>query len=107
MDALPRDRAVTLVARWGASSAERYLAFDPGSQAVRERRESMRVSWFVTAGTIENHHTGRSEDDPETSVTTTWRPPPQPVSGGRVHLWAVLRDSRGGASAVYQELRVP
>jgi hypothetical protein len=104
MDALPPDRSVTLVARWAASSAEQYLAFDPGSQAIRERRESMRVSWFVTAGTIENHHTGRSEDDPETSVSTTWQPPTHPTAGERVHLWAVLRDSRGGASAVHREL---
>jgi len=104
LDALPSGRTVVLVARWDAATPERYLAFDPQLQAVRERRESMRVSWFVTAGTVVNHHTGRAEDDLETSVTTTWLPPPNGTARKRVHLWTVLRDSRGGVSAEHREL---
>jgi hypothetical protein len=33
------------------------------------RRESVRVSWFVSAGAVTNAVTGRSEDDPATGTT--------------------------------------
>ena len=42
--------------------------------------------------------------DSETSVSTTWRPPPEPMPGLPIHLWAVFRDSRGGVSAEHREL---
>ena len=104
LDALPVDRAIDLVAHWGAEAAEVYPAFDPAAQALRERRESLRVSWYVTAGTILHHQTGRAEMDSETSVSTIWRSPPEPTPGLPIHLWAVFRDSRGGVSAEHREL---
>ena len=56
----------------------------------------MRVSWFATAGTFETGHTGRPEAEAELSETSnTWT---APDTGGPVHVWAVLRDDRGGAS---------
>ena len=104
LDAVPIDRSIELVARWSEEAAEVYLAFDPTAQALRERREAVRVSWYVTAGTIVPQKTGRAETDPATTVSTTWRPPPDARPGQPTFLWAVFRDSRGGVSAEHREI---
>jgi hypothetical protein len=77
----------------GWEPPEVYAYFDPETQSLRERREAMRVSWFATAGSFESDRTGRGEVEPETSTSNAWTAPSSP---GRVHLWVVLRDSRGG-----------
>jgi hypothetical protein len=84
---------VELVASWPAASAESYLYFDPTTQQLVTRRESMRVSWFATTGAIDVDATAVGEDDDATSVSTTWHVPAQP---GAATVWLVLRDSRGG-----------
>ena len=104
LHALPPGRDVTLVASWSPESAETYLAFDPVSHTVVERREGMRVSWFVTAGTIVSASTGRAEGDLESNVTTLWQQRPPLPSGARGHVWAVLQDSRGGMAVSHREL---
>jgi len=85
------DTDVMLTASWEAP--ESYLYYDPTSQTLVTRREAMRVSWFATAGTLPVDATAVGEDDPATSVSTTWHTPATP---GPVWLWVVLRDSRGG-----------
>ncbi|MBV8758804.1 MAG: hypothetical protein JO257_16065, partial [Deltaproteobacteria bacterium] len=82
---------VTLTAAW--DEPESYLYYDPQSQSLVVRRESMRASWFATAGTLPVDATAVGEDDTATSATTTWHTPATP---GPVWLWVVLRDSRGG-----------
>ncbi|HSN27947.1 MAG TPA: hypothetical protein VLT45_16775 [Kofleriaceae bacterium] len=82
---------VTLTASW--DEPESYLYYEPSSQSLVVRRESMRVSWFATAGALPVDATAVGEDDPATSASTTWRTPASP---GPVWLWVVLRDSRGG-----------
>jgi hypothetical protein len=72
---------------------EVYAWFDQETQSIRDKRESMRVSWFATAGSFESDRTGRGETEPETTTSNGWTAPASP---GRVHLWVVLRDSRGG-----------
>ena len=75
------------------------------------RRESLRVSWYVTGGQLCSDATGRSEDELAAEVAAAGRdeaapsPPGHtsncwraPASAGEVRLWLVLRDSRGGAS---------
>jgi len=84
---------VTLVAAWPPEAAEDYLYFDPESQALVIRHESMRVSWFATAGTLAVDASAVAESSDATSVSTTWRAPASP---GPAWLWLVLRDSRGG-----------
>ena len=88
------DSDVTLTAAW--DEPETYLYYDPSSQTLVERRESMRVSWFATAGTLPVDATAVGEGDPATSASTTWHTPATP---GPVWLWVVLRDSRGGIAA--------
>lgn len=96
VDAPPQARAgqkVTLTARWDPQDAESFLVYDVASQSLREQREALRVSWFATAGKFEHDTTGRGAGEIETSTDVVWE---APLNAGAVHLWAVLRDSRGG-----------
>ena len=97
---VPAHAAVPLVAAWPAAAAEPYLYFDPLAQALVMRREALRVSWFATGGAIDVDASAVAEDDPATSVATTWHTP----GPGPATLWFVLRDSRGGIAA--REVRV-
>lgn len=101
-DAVPRDADVILSVDWGAS-AETFLRYDRDALALVEEREAMRVSWFVTAGELEADATGRDANDAATSTEVGWRSPTEP---GLVHLWAVVRDSRGGAAWVELDVTV-
>jgi len=92
--AVPASAEVTLRVSWGAGQVETYVVHDRADDSLRERRESFRVSWFTTAGVIPVVTTGRAEDDLGTDTSTAWQTPPS----GSGTLWAVLRDSRGGAS---------
>lgn len=92
LDEAPANTDVTLRAAWPAASAEPYLASDPISQTLVERREAMRVSWFATGGVLPVDATAVGEDDTTTEVTTTWRTP----DAGPAWVWIVLRDARGG-----------
>jgi hypothetical protein len=84
---------VTLLVRWTAASAETYPVFDRVSRVLVDHREALRVSWFATAGALVHDHTGAAEDDPAEVTQNPWTAPTDP---GVVHLWVVLRDSRGG-----------
>lgn len=90
---VPRDSDIALSASWAAAEAESYLWFDAAADALLQRRESMRVNWFVTAGELPFDASLVDETSAATSASITWRAPTEP---GLVTLWAVLRDSRGG-----------
>jgi hypothetical protein len=105
LDAIPAGSAVTLTVGWSADSPESFPVLDPLSQTLVTHREAMTVSWLTTAGTLAAAASGRAEDDPALDSATTWRAPPTP---GRVHLYVVLRDSRGGSDfAAYDVTVVP
>jgi hypothetical protein len=103
LDQVPAGSEVTLRTGWGSSDAESYLMFDPDTLTLVERREAMRVSWFVTAGSLADEITGRAEGDLATTTETTWLAPSTP---GVAHLWLVLRDSRGGSDFAAYDLQV-
>jgi hypothetical protein len=63
----------------------------------------MRVSWFVTAGALDEEVTGRDEDDHGLTTATTWQ---APATRGVAHVWLVLRDSRGGVDFAGYDLEV-
>jgi hypothetical protein len=86
-------KTATLRVRWSADSPETYPVYDVLSKALVEHREAMRVSFYATAGSFEHDRTGRAETDMDTFVDDVWTAPDSP---GPVHMWAVLRDSRGG-----------
>jgi hypothetical protein len=80
----------------GCTGAESYAWFNPESRRVETRRESIRVSWFSTAGRFRDAVTGREEAEFEQTTTeNSWTAPEQP---GDVRVWAVIRDARGGQS---------
>jgi hypothetical protein len=100
---LARGARVVLRARWKADDAEAYVSFDRDTQTLRDRREAMRVSWFASAGGFDADRTGRAEDDPALQSENGWTAPDAP---GTVHLWFVLRDSRGGVAWVERDAEV-
>lgn len=86
----------------GCGGSEPFAYLDPETHVLVDRHESMRVSWFATAGSFNSDHTGRGQDEfTITSSDNTWTAPKEP---GTVFMWVVLRDDRGGA--VWQSFKV-
>ena len=84
--------------------AESYIYYDLETHAVSARRESMRVSWFSTAGTFRDARTGRIEQEADTTNSpNVWT---APQDEGDVTLWVVLRDDRGGVAWQTYSVRV-
>jgi hypothetical protein len=101
--ALPAGRTIDLETSWPAEVAESYIAFDAASQSLTTRREEMRVSWFATDGLLASERTGRNEGDFATSTENRFTAPSTP---GIVHIWVVLRDSRGGSTFAVYDARI-
>ena len=85
--------------------AEPYVAFEPASRTLVNRREAMRVSWLATDGTWAEDRTGRDENDVGQRTENAWTAPTSTV-GSPVTLWAVLRDTRGGVAFTSVRVRV-
>jgi hypothetical protein len=96
-------QAVTFRASWAActadaacSGAETYVVFNSDSRQLDTHHESIRVSWYATAGHFDNAVTGSDEDQFTTTTTdNTWT---APTTTGDVRVWLVIRDARGGQS---------
>ena len=101
-DQVPAGARLTLTARWSESDAEVFPVLDVPSQTLVDRREALRVSWFATAGSFDAERSGRSAEETETFSDNGWQAP----DGGVVHIWAVLRDSRGGSAWASRTLTV-
>lgn len=84
---------VALEVAWDASARETYLVYDLESKTLVDATERLTVSWYATAGELDVDRTAGDA----TGSSNTWRAPDAP---GSVHLWAVVRDDRGGVSAV-------
>lgn len=95
LDQVPRGAHVVFRAGWNAEDAETYALFDVTSQTVVTRRESLRVSWFTTAGGFDRDRTGRTGEEAETFTENEWT---APDDARTTQLWVVLRDARGGVS---------
>lgn len=80
----------------GCGGAERFLALDPLTRALAERREALRVAWFSPAGRFDDDATGEGGEGagPDES-SNGWLLPDAP---GPVPLWVVVRDDRGGVA---------
>lgn len=94
---------VLVQADFSDDSAETFLVWDVVSSKLAQQRESLRVSWFATAGAFEHDVTGRTSDDPTTYTQNSWTAPTTP---GPVMFWAVLRDNRGGIDFAAAQLDV-
>lgn len=100
-DACPTDCATPQ----GCGGAESYVYFDPRARAFVERRESIVVSWFATAGRFATGRTGRAEREAAQFVDSenVWTAPAAPADRW---LWVVVRDTRGGVAWASYRLRV-
>jgi len=103
LGAIPINAKVDFNASWPSESAETYPVYDIVGQQLVDHRESLRVSWFATAGSFEHDTSGRDENDAATSTDDVWTAPATP---GLVHLWLVLRDSRGGVDFASYDVMV-
>ncbi len=90
---IPAGSAVTFTASWPASSAESFPVLDPVSRILVTQRENLITSWFVTGGAMALDEVEVPGTTPATPATNQWT---APTTAGPVHLWVVLRDSRGG-----------
>jgi hypothetical protein len=90
LTSVPANSDITLVATWPEDAIETFLYFDAKAQSLVDRPEVMRVSWFATGGKLAVDATASET----TTATTIWHTP----DPGRMHLWFVLRDSRGGVA---------
>lgn len=77
----------------GCEGAETHVYFDPLALELATRREAIGVTWYASAGTLDEARTGRASDDERSSSDNGWVAPDEP---GPVHVWVVLRDDRGG-----------
>jgi hypothetical protein len=77
----------------GCSGAERYVALDPATSKLVDRREAISVAWYATGGTFDVDRTGRDGSDTNVSSDNVWT---APAGQGAITLWVVLRDERGG-----------
>ena len=95
---------VTFEARWDPAVQETFKVYDLTTHVLVDQTESLRLSWFATAGQLEHERTGRTADEVGTAFTRNlWRAPSTP---GLVHVWMVLRDSRGGVDFASAEIEV-
>ena len=96
---------VRLLATFTTESAEDFIHYDVDIERLAERRESMRLAWFASAGEFEHDRTGRTEEDTATTSENMWTAPLVSVATP-IHLWLVLRDSRGGVDFTTADLTV-
>lgn len=96
-------QTVTLQVDWSPASAETFLVWDVVSLSLGMQQESLRLSWYATAGSFEHDATGRSDTETETFTQNGWT---APAAAGPVHLWMVLRDDRGGIDFAEAEIDV-
>jgi hypothetical protein len=91
---VPAGTLVSFEARWDADIQETFKVYDLTTHVLVDQTESLRLSWFATGGVFEHERTGRSADEVGMTFTRNlWRAPTTP---GPIHVWMVLRDSRGG-----------
>ena len=82
-------------------SAESYTVYDgdPRTTPPRTVTETVRISWFTTAGHFSEEVTG--VDKPDTTLILDKHLPP---SGSTIDLWVVARDDRGGSDVLHRTL---
>jgi hypothetical protein len=102
---VPSGAAVTLSAALAADASETYPWFDRDRQVLEPRRESLSLSWFTSAGEFSSDRTGRGESETAAESRNRWIAPVV-TAPTTVHLWLVLRDSRGGVDFAAYDLIV-
>jgi hypothetical protein len=82
-----------LAASWQPESAEEFVVYDSQAKELLVRKETLKVSWFVTRGSVAKDQTTAEDGATKAHVAFT-----APTDAEVVQIWAVVRDSRGGMS---------
>src|SRR5690606_36059839 len=82
-----------------------YTRYDAEGAFFREEREAWLWSWFTTGGEFGRERTRQPSRNPEWTAPTGKGDDPIPA-GGRVFLYSVVRDARGGIDWARREVRV-
>ncbi|MBN1962903.1 MAG: hypothetical protein JW841_18375 [Deltaproteobacteria bacterium] len=90
---VPRHANITLGVSWPQEAVETFPVYNLTTQKINQTREAMRVSWFSNAGQWAHDRTGRDSNASETWTSNNLT---TPSTSGLIHIWAVLRDNRGG-----------
>ena len=92
---------LALRARVTPESEESYVVFDgdPRTTPPRTVTETVRISWYTTAGEFDNDVTGPAK--PDTTLTLDKH---QPAPGSTIDLRVVARDDRGGSDVLHRTL---
>jgi hypothetical protein len=68
-------------------------------------QESWKLNWMTTSGSLGSYQTGGTDLGGTTQRhRNTWRPDAVASEGGRVTLWVVVRDGRGGESWLTRQI---
>lgn len=107
---LPREKRVSLEVEVEPEEAENYVAPDPQrSGEMLERRESLFMTWYVTAGSTEYGRTGYFEGEASIDglLGNSWKveKSDQPTAGPD-YLYVVLQDNRGGVSWAARSIEI-
>jgi hypothetical protein len=98
---------VTLQASWTDDSSESFLVYDITAHDLKTEREALRLSWFATGGEFQHDRSGHSGEEidmfGQNFTQNVWT---APLTPGLVHLWLVLRDSRGGVDFAEAQIDV-
>lgn len=86
----------------GCAGAEPHVLLDPARGVLTERRETISVAFYATAGAFRDARAGVAGGD-ASAVGTVWTAPDR---AGPVWLAAVIRDDRGGVGFVHTWLEV-
>lgn len=92
---------IRLRAEWAPEDAEAFVVHDRRESDLDDAVDSLRVSWFSTSGAFASDRTSPEGDDSGAENSFF------PDDSGPVHVWAVLRDSRGGMDWRTLDLDLP
>jgi hypothetical protein len=101
LGSLPALAVVDLVASWPTESEESYVTVDGERAALDWHTEKLWVAWFATAGWLESDVSQAAPSG--NTASNRFRAPAGP---GRLFLWTVLHDDRGGTDFAQTEIVV-
>jgi hypothetical protein len=94
---------VVFEAAFADGSAETFPVLNSTGDALVAQTESLHMAWFATSGSFEHDRTGVAGGEVANFTSNTWT---APGTATPVHLWLVLRDSRGGTDFKSYEIQV-
>lgn len=98
-DTLRPETRIELTLTLAEDAHEQYPHYLPGSGALETRHEAISAQWFSSGGTLAEATSEVPESQAQNALDT-------PAAAGDFWLWVVVRDERGGVSALERRLTV-